>query len=315
MMNKRFLILAGSIVVVAVIAIVFLVKPRSLSIGLQPGSVNYPMMYAVEGGFFEREGIKLDVQVFRSANDALDALLGGSIFLDAVIPIQNIATIEKDHPGSLGIAALLLSDKEHPLDYLVTLTDSTVNSPSDLEGKTLVVFPGTYSETLTRLTFEKIGITNINFIKRAPSDMPQALQSGEADAGIFYDPVATMAVAQGWAKIVERGFWENHLIPVIVVGAYTYNLPLAKKNPELTRRIISALNNAILSARKNPSKAKKAIVHYLGGFESIIETLPDSRVELASEIDPSLIDQTLELYAEHGIIKDAVNLSGLLRIP
>ena len=99
-MNKRLLLVTGAIVVLAIFAGIVLLRPRSFTVGLQAGSINYPMMHAIEGGFFERERLKPDVQVFNSANDALDAVLGGSVFIDSVIPIQNIATIQARQANS-----------------------------------------------------------------------------------------------------------------------------------------------------------------------------------------------------------------------
>ena len=145
--------------------------------------------------------------------------------------------------------------------------------------------------------------------------MPQALQTGDADAGILYDPIATQAEIQGWGKIIERAFWEKHLIPVIVVGAYTFNLHEAEKNPEIARRVFEALGKAIQDGRKNPRIAKKNVAAYLPIEELIIRRLPDTRVELAHEIDPKLIDQTLKLYADNGIISEAIDLRNLLYHP
>jgi len=291
-MSKRLLVIVAAVIIIAVVALMIILRPRPFTVGLQPGSVNYPMMYTIQGGFFEKEDLKPQVQVFRNANDALDALLGGSVFVDSVIPIQNIAEVERKQPGTLGIIALLLSDKDHPLDYLVAPAKSDIKSAHDLSGKTLVVFPGTYSETVTRLTLEKLKIEDVKFIKREPADMLQALRTGQADAGIFYDPVATQAAANGWVRIIESAFWENHLLPVIVVGAYTYNIEEAKKNPATARRVFSALEKAIVDSRQDPHKAKYSIREYIGDFESIIDRLPESRVELANEIDPILIDNT-----------------------
>ena len=312
-MSKRIIIIAAFVIALAVLAVVLILRPRPFTVGLQPGSVNYPMMYAVDGGFFEKERLRPKVQGFSSANDALDAVLGGSVFIDSVIPIQNIATIQQQQPGALGILAVLLSDKEHPLDYLVVPSSSSIKSASELGGRTLVVFPGSYSETVTRLALAKLGITNVKYIKRAPADMPQALRTGEADAGIFYDPVATQSSVQGWGKIIEPGFWENHLLPVIVVGAYTYNKAEADKNPQVAQRVFTALENAINDAQQNPGKAKMAMRKYLQTPEDIINRLPNARVELASKIDPRLIEQTLELYAANGIIPKATDLRSLLR--
>lgn len=314
-MNKRLLIVAAVIILLAVIATIVLLRPRPFTVGLQAGSVNYPMMYAVEGGFFERERLKPNVQVFNSANDALDAVLGGSVFIDSVIPIQNIAEIQEKRPNTIGIVALLLSDKEHPLDYLVVPAKSDIRSPSDLTGKTIVVFPGSYSETVTSLTLAELGVKGVKFIKRAPADMPQALQTGEADAGIFYDPAATQAEIQGWGRILERGFWETHLIPVIVVGAYAYNIAEAENNPDVAQRVFTALENAINDAQQNPDKAKITIQKYLKTPEDVVRRLPAARVELAHKVDPNLVRQTLELYASNGIIPKATDLNGVLRKP
>jgi NitT/TauT family transport system substrate-binding protein len=308
MNRNRIYILITIIVVLAVGAAILLLRPDRLAVGFQPGAVNYPMMYAIEEGFFQREGLDPDVQIFRSANDAQDALLGNAIFLDAVIPIQNIAAIEAHQPGSFGIMALLISDRDHPLDFLVVPKDSKIMSARDLSGKTIVVYPGTYSETVTRLALKQIGVEKVTFLKLPPSEMPQAIRSGQADAGIVYEPVATLAELQGWGRILERGFWENNLLPEIVVGAYAFNAPAGREDPDLTLSTYNALKAAILETRKNPDDAKIPLQKYLGVEESILPLLPSSRVELADEVDYELVRKTLELYADHGIIPSLVDL-------
>jgi ABC-type nitrate/sulfonate/bicarbonate transport system substrate-binding protein len=308
------MLVAGAVAILAIIALTIIFRPRPFTVSFQPAAINYPMIHAIEGKFFENQGLKPAVQQFTSANDALDALLGGSTFVNAAIPLQNLASIQQQRPNTLGIFALVLSDNQHPLSYLVVPSKSNINSASDLQGKTIVVFPGSHSETLTRLTLNKIGVSNVTFIKRAPSDMPKALQGGDADAGILYDPVATQASLDGWGRIVERAFWENHLLPVLVVGAYTYNMAEAEKNPETARRVFAALEAAIADAKQNPRNAKMVMKKYLGVSEKVIDQLPNARVELARDIDPKLLDQTVEIYAANGIITGgAPDLKGLLR--
>lgn len=314
-MNRRLLVVAATLGILALAAAYLLVQPSPFTVGIQPLSINHPMMYAIDGGFFSKQRLRPKVQLFGSANDALDAVLGGSVFIDATIPIQNIAAIQQQQPGALGIAAVLLSDNEHPLDYLVAPSSSPIKSALDLSGKTIVVFPGSYSETVTRLAFAKLGVTNINFIKRSPSDMPQALQTGQADAGVLYDPIATEATVQGWGRIIERAFWENHLLPVMVVGGYAYNMADAKKHPERARQALAALDAAITDAQRNPREAKMAMKRYVHAADATIALLPSARIELADQIDPRLIDLTLDLYANSGIIPKRIDLRPLLRHP
>lgn len=312
---KPFWLLLLLVAVLALAGVWVLNRPKHLAVGFQTGAVNYPVMHALDDGFFARAGLLPEARLFQSANDAQDALLGGSIFMDAVIPIQSIASVEIQKPGSFGILALLLSDADHPLDFLIVPASSPIHTPANLHGKTVVVFPGTYSETVTRLALEKLGITDVKFLKLPPADMTQALQSGRADAGIVYEPLATLAEADGWGRVLERGFWEKHLLPVIVVGAYAYNGPEGRKNPALARGAYAAIAAAVADARANPTKAKQPLVKYLNVRPELLAKLPDSRVEMADQIDPNLIKQTLELYAQHGIIPRAVDLTPLLRQP
>ncbi len=307
-MNRRLWFVLSLIVLLAIAGLVIIFRPKPVTVGIQPGTVNYPMMHAIQGGFFERVGLSPDVTVFGSANDALDALLGGTILLDAVIPIQNLATIQEAQPGALRIVALLISDAEHPLDYLVVPTDSPIQEPQDLQGKTIVVFPGSYSETVTRLALDKLGISDVEFIKRGPADMPQALRSGEADAGIFYDPVATLAEEEGWGRIVEAAFWEKNLLSEIVVGAYALNAEHARANPDLARRAVEAIREAIIDSRSNPQMAKQAASAYLPQFSQVLDSIPNSRVELVDEIDPRLIEATLKLYVENELLETHTDL-------
>ena len=85
-MNKRFILLLAILVVLALTSLTILFRAQRLTVGFQPGSVNYPMMYAIEAGYFKNQGLNPEVQVFRSANDALDAVLGGSVFTDSENP-------------------------------------------------------------------------------------------------------------------------------------------------------------------------------------------------------------------------------------
>lgn len=293
MKTNRLLTVLAALVLLAVAALYFITRPKPMSVGLQPGAINYPMMHALDGGYFASKGLKPEVKIFTSANDAQDALLGNSIFLDAVIPIQNIAAIEAERPGTLGMLAVLISDKQHPLDFLVVPASSPITDAKQLNGKTIVVFPGTFSETLTKLALQKIGVTEVKFLKLPPPDMPQALRSGQADAGVVYEPTATLAETGKWGRVLARGFWEEHLLPVIVVGGYTYNAAAAKKNPELVSRSYQALKSALADAKANPVLAKNVLTKYLKLPPDIAAKMPDTRVELSDQTNPVSIQEIL----------------------
>lgn len=237
------------------------------------------------------------------------------MFLDSVIPIQNVASVETERPGSIGIIALLMSDTENPIEFLVVPKASFLASATDLSGKTIVVFPGTFAETLTRLALDKIGVKDVRFLKLPPGDMVQAIQTGQADAGIVYEPVASLAEHQGWGRVVERGLWVKTLISPLVIGAYAYNAPAARQNPTLARRAWEAVSSAIEDSKTNPLPARRPLMKYLKVPEEILLKLPTPRVEMADAVDQSQLQRTVEFYAQNGILAKPVNLAPLLKKP
>lgn len=178
-----------------------------------------------------------------------------------------------------------------------------------------MVFPGTYSETISRLAFAKIGVNDLKFIKLPPAEMAQALQTGRADAGIVYEPVATLAEVNGWGHVIERGFWERYLLPEIVVGAYAYNKPEGQQKPGLVLSSYRAIEKAVAAAKINPAQAKQSLMKHFKITSDIASRLPNARVEMAGEIDPRLVTETLDLYVKNGLIPREIDLSPLLRQP
>jgi ABC-type nitrate/sulfonate/bicarbonate transport system substrate-binding protein len=312
MRKSRLLLIFFIIIFCSFLAIINLVKVKKFAISFQAAAANYPMMHAVKGDFFKDVGLDPQVRIFGSADDAQDALLSGSVAVNCLIPLQNIVTIENQRKGSLGIIAFLVSDLEHPVDFLIVPKGSQIKRINDLEGKTIVVFPGTFSESLTRLAFAKNGVFNLNFLKLPAKDMPQALQTHLADAGVVYEPVATFAQVDNWGQVLESGFWEKNLIPEIVIGTYAYNKVQVQKINGLENKIYIAVENAIIDSRRNPNKAKEPLSFYLGIKPEVLTKLPDVRVEMAEEINKNIIIQTLALYKRSGIISNEIDIAPLL---
>ncbi|MDE5413169.1 ABC transporter substrate-binding protein [Alkalihalobacterium chitinilyticum] len=101
-----------------------------------PNAVHSYLYAALEEGYFEEEG--LDVKIVFPANptDPINLAASGGVTLGITYQPDVIMARTKDVPV-VSIAAIVRS----PLNHMMVMADSDIESPSDLEGKT-VGFPG-----------------------------------------------------------------------------------------------------------------------------------------------------------------------------
>jgi hypothetical protein len=99
------------------------------------------------------------------------------------------------------------------------------------------------------------------------------------------------------------------------VGAYAYNKPEGQQKPGLVLSSYRAIEKAVAAAKTNPTQAKQSLIKHLKITSDIASRLPNARVEMAGEIDPKLVAETLDLYAKNGLIPREIDLSPLLHHP
>jgi putative hydroxymethylpyrimidine transport system substrate-binding protein len=102
-----------------------------------PNAVHSYLYVAQEKGFFEEEGVKVNIQFPANPTDPINLAAAGQVTLGiSYQPDVVIARATQNVPVK-SIGAIVRS----PLNHLVFLEDSEIESPKDLEGKQ-VGFPG-----------------------------------------------------------------------------------------------------------------------------------------------------------------------------
>ena len=101
-----------------------------------PNAVHSYLYVAQEKGFFEEEGVKVNIQFPANPTDPINLAAAGRVTLGITYQPDVIMAREKDVPVK-SIGAIVRS----PLNHIVILEDSPIQSPLDLEGKK-VGYPG-----------------------------------------------------------------------------------------------------------------------------------------------------------------------------
>ncbi|WP_343750775.1 ABC transporter substrate-binding protein, partial [Lentibacillus halophilus] len=112
-------------------------KEVSIMLDWYPNAVHSYIYAAKEKGFFEEEGIKVDIQFPTNTTDPLNLAAAGKVTLGLYYQPDVITARANENVPVKSVASIVRS----PLNHVVFLDDSPIQSPKDLEGKK-VGYPG-----------------------------------------------------------------------------------------------------------------------------------------------------------------------------
>jgi NitT/TauT family transport system substrate-binding protein len=140
---------------------------------------------AEEQGFFEENGLEVEIKNYEAGKLAADAVISGeadiSTSADAVLASNSIEHQDLRVLGSIAVANVV---------GLIARKDSGILQPSDLQGKKIGVTKksnGEYSLGVF-LLYNNLNLQNIEIIDLKPNEIVQELVEGNIDAGFTWEP-------------------------------------------------------------------------------------------------------------------------------
>lgn len=252
---------------------------------LQNDLHHLPLWVGVEKGFFKAEG--LDVQLagaFRTGAELVSAFGAGD--LDAAYVGQAPVTMAvARRTADLQVLALVNAEGSE----IVVRTNDPARRLEDLRGRTLAI-PGIGSvqDLLVRKALAAAGLADAVkvIVLRAP-EMGPALQSGQIDAFIAWEPHGAQARVRGVGRtlVPSRAIWKGHPCCVLAVGrAFLASQPGAA---EALRR---AHRRAIEFIRADPAAALAIAARQTGLEEPVLrealaEVTYEWRLSAADELE------------------------------
>ena len=174
-------------------------EKTKLTVGVMGSIDAVPLVIAEQNGYFEEEGVDLDLQIFKAANDRDAALQAGE--LDGVLCDETAISIYQNSDIDMKITGITNGSWT-----LVAGKDSGITSLSDLKGKKVGISKNTMIEYLADDIALSNGLEVSDIEKVAIPAMParlEALKNNQIDAAILPAPFNDTAVADGGVEITK----------------------------------------------------------------------------------------------------------------
>jgi len=231
---------------------------KSITIGMQVGPASTLLMIAKDKGFFEEQGINVQLVEFTAGKFALQAFLADDLDLAASgeVPV----TLAALQGNNFYIMTQLVERTKNEV-RVVALKDDNLDTPEKYfkyKKRKLATSFGGGPEFYTYNFLKKYNITNIEIISQKPEDMPVALQSKSVDAIAIFEPFAYFAEQKLGKDAITFG--DDKLYSELYV--LSAKKEWIESNPETVQKILKALVKSSDFIQKNPEESKSILMKY-----------------------------------------------------
>lgn len=207
-----------------------------------------PLFLAKEKGFFEKNGIDVELSIIEGLGERKAALAGGKVdgmataldvqvtFAGAGIPVQ-IVWLFDDSYGGDGI-----------------LVKNDINSVEDLKGKKMAFEVGSTSQMLALTALAQGGLTekDVTVVQMSAGDAGAAFAAGQVDAAVTWEPWLTKgAQANGKVLLTTKD------LPGIIIDTVSFNEKVIKNRPEDMKAFVKSMGEAMDYWKENEKDANE----------------------------------------------------------
>jgi NitT/TauT family transport system substrate-binding protein len=239
---------------------------------LQSDIHHLPCWVALDKGFFEAEGVKVEVAgIFKAGPELMSAFAAGALDM-GYVGVAPATTAVANKTAKVVVLAQVNTEGS----ALVVKKDGKIQAVSELVGKSAVV-PGhsTVQDFLFRKALLKFKIQpdQVKIMVLKPPEMIGALRTDQIDAFIAWEPYPAKAMTSEVGRVIasSRDIWKDH--PCCVLAA---DEKFLESQPEKAKSIVRGHVKAIEFIRQHREEAIKIGIKYTGMDEPSIRLAMDN---------------------------------------
>jgi len=231
-------------------------EPKALNIGLMPAVDIAPVILAEKNGYFEDEGLTVNLQIFTNAQNRQTALQTNEI--DGAM--TDIVALITNNAEGFGLKGVVATDGMFPL----------LVNPDHVDDKDIKV--GMMEISVSNYLVEQYLGDEYNYSKVYINSIPtrlEAIATGDTERGLIPEPVASIGEMNGLVKVIYDG------IPSESLDILAFTDKALDEKEESIELFIKAYAKAADELQKDPSLARDVLM------ESITTLPPQVRESIA----------------------------------
>jgi len=227
------------------------VEPITLKLALLPVLDTLPVHVAASEGFFEEQGISVEIIPVSSAPER-DSIVAAGEADGMLNEIVSTLFYNKDEVQVQIVRTARAATSEAPIFRILAAAESGIENVEDLKGVEIGVSQGTIIEYLTDRLLEAEGFTAEDIATIAVPKIPDRLAllgSGEMQAAMLPDPASSVALLGGAKVIIED---TSH--PEFGFSVLTFRKETIDAHPEAIEGFLAAIELAVEKINDDPSQ-------------------------------------------------------------
>ena len=301
-MKKKTVIAVAGVVVVAVAIVLTVVftqgqktEPTVIKFGYRPISPSLDFFVAMDKGYFEEEGLKVELEIFRGSSDLTDAVMAGKVdFATDLGMVTQLLPMMRTGQYKVRFLSLDLDALDSPMrgPTLVVKKDIGVSKIEDLKGKNIGIFPGINFKIFLEALLREHGLdidNDVTVTQIPPQEQMSAFAS--VDALLSLDPITSGIQAKYGAVALGDRLSARYIFDNFPAAASSVNASFAQEHPEIVAKVERVLSRGIDFVREHPDETAEILAKWTN--------LP---LEVTKTMKPVK-------YAKHG----EINIEGLQR--
>lgn len=288
-----------------------------------PNAVHSFIYVAMEKGYYEEEGLKVNVQFPSNTNDAISLTAAGQADAGLYYQTNTVSTAANQNIPIKVIGTVV----QHPLNIVMSMGESGINGAKDLKGKT-VGYPGTPDNEVfikammehNGLKYDDVTMQDVGF------DLNTALITGNVDAiiGGYINHEYPTLLQEGYDvtyfDITDEGIPDYEEL-VLVTGEKQI-----EEESDKLEAFIRASKKGFEDMKKDPQAALDTLLKYQdegnypldpeiekASMEILLPLMESDEQEFLTVNEQSWTD-TIDWLNEQGLLENEISASDILAL-
>jgi len=276
-------------------------------------SEHAPFFLGKERGYFDQEGIDLDIQEGRGSGVTVQAVAAGT----ATFGYADVATMIKAASKGAPVTAVGVALQTSPMSAM-GFAEKNIRKPADIKGKTVAVTPGDSMSQVWPLFLKKTGLKDSDF-KTVTGDAQtklNAVMTGQADLLLGYVMDQAIKLQDATHKDIYPIRFADYGVNMVSSGIIVQKDYL-KAHTDVVKRFLRAATRSLEEAAKNPDAAVDAMLKAnpksgvketaLVGMKNTASLYhgPDNPKDRPLRVGVKNMDETLALLVDYGGLEKA----------